>query len=155
MLKIGDTAPSFETPNQEGKRVKLSDFSGKKVLLYFYPKDDTPGCTKQACAFRDAFNIFSEKNCVILGVSRDTETKHRKFSEKYNLPFTLLSDTSGQLTEAYGVWVEKKLYGRTYMGIERTTFLIDEAGKIARIWPKVKVATHIDTVLADLDTALP
>lgn len=155
MLKIGDTAPRFEAPNQNGDIVKLSDFTGKRVLLYFYPKDDTPGCTKQACAFRDAFNVLTEKNCVILGVSRDTEAKHKKFSEKYNLPFTLLSDTAGHLTESYGVWVEKKLYGRTYMGIERTTFLIDEGGKIARIWPKVKVATHIHTVFTTLDTALP
>ncbi len=151
MLKIGDLAPFFEGENQNGDVKKLTDFSGKKVLLYFYPKDDTPGCTKEACAFRDSFGAFEKQDVIVLGVSRDPVAKHKKFSQKYELPFDLIADESGAITESYGVWVEKSMYGRKYMGIERSTFLIDEQGKIAQKWPKVKVSNHVDEVLKALE----
>ena len=150
MLNIGESAPLFEAKNQEGALIKLSDFKGQKVVLYFYPKDATPGCTKEACAFRDSFNDFKEQKVKILGVSRDSVARHKSFCEKYNLPFDLISDSTGEITENYHVWVEKSLYGKKYMGIERSTFLIDEEGIILAIWPKVKVAFHIPEVLEKL-----
>ncbi len=149
MVTIGERAPEFTLPADDGRKLSLSDFRGKKVVLYFYPKDDTPGCTKEACSFRDNLARVSSKGAAVLGVSRDNTTSHVKFKDKYHLNFPLLSD-DGRVTEAYGVWKKKNLYGREYFGIERTTFLIDETGKIAKIWPKVKVEGHTDEVLAAL-----
>lgn len=147
MLKEGDKAPDFTAKNQDGGEVKLSDFKGEKVVLYFYPKDDTPGCTKQACSLRDGFPKLKENNITVLGVSTDDEKSHRKFIEKYDLPFTLLADTDKEIVNKYGVYGEKNMYGRKYMGTNRTTFLIDEDGKIAKIMKKVKVSEHADEVL--------
>ncbi len=147
MLKEGDEAPDFTTKNQNGEDVKLADLRGKRVVLYFYPKDDTPGCTKEACSLRDSFDIFEEKGIKIFGVSTDSEKSHQKFISKYSLPFNLLADTEKELVNAYGVWGEKMNYGKKYMGINRTTFLIDEDGKIAKIFKKVKVDEHADEVL--------
>jgi peroxiredoxin Q/BCP len=148
MLKEGDKAPAFKSVNQDGKAVKLSDFKGKRLALYFYPKDDTPGCTKEACSFRDADAVYREKGITVLGVSIDDEKKHQKFISKYQLPFDLLADTDKSIVEAYGVWGEKSMYGKKYMGIFRKTFLIDEKGKIVKIFDKVDVAKHADEVLA-------
>jgi thioredoxin-dependent peroxiredoxin len=134
----------------DGRKVSLKDFRGKKVVLYFYPKDDTTGCTAEACSFRDNLARVTTKGAVVLGVSRDDNASHRKFKDKYDLNFPLLSDDSGKVTETYGVWQTKSMYGREYKGIVRTTFLIDEKGKIAKIWPKVKVEGHADEVLAAL-----
>ncbi|MFA5896862.1 MAG: thioredoxin-dependent thiol peroxidase [Thermoplasmata archaeon] len=150
MVKVGEAAPDFRLSADDGSRVSLQDFRGKKVVLYFYPKDDTPGCTKEACSFRDNLARVTTKGAVVLGVSRDDEDSHVKFKGKYHLNFPLLSDDSGKVTEAYGVWKKKNLYGREFMGIERTTFLIDERGNVAKIWPKVKVEGHTDEVLAAL-----
>ena len=150
MVEVGQVATGFTLPADDGSRVSLQDFRGKKVVLYFYPKDDTPGCTKEACSFRDNLARVTTKGAVVLGVSRDDEDSHVKFKEKYRLNFPLLSDADGRVTEAYGVWQEKNLYGRKSMGIVRTTFLIDEKGRIAKIWPKVKVEGHTDEVLAAL-----
>src|SRR5947209_14672024 len=150
MLTEGDRAPDFTLPADDGRKVSLKDFRGKKVVLYFYPKDDTPGCTKEACSFRDNLGRVTSKGAVVLGVSRDDAASHGKFRDKYHLNFPLLSDDEGKVTEAYGVWKKKNLYGREHFGIERTTFLIDEDGKIARIWPKVHVEGHTDEVLAAL-----
>jgi peroxiredoxin Q/BCP len=147
MLNEGDKAPDFSAKNQNGENVKLSDFSGKRVVLYFYPKDDTPGCTKQACNLRDSFDAFEEKGIKIFGVSIDDENSHRKFISKYQLPFDLLTDTEKEIVNLYGVYGEKTNYGKKYMGVNRTTFLIDEAGKIAKIFKKVKVEEHADEVL--------
>jgi len=148
-IKEGNKAPDFTALDQNGKKVKLSSFKGKKnVVLYFYPKDMTPGCTTQACDFRDQQKQF--KNTVILGVSIDSQERHQKFIEKYDLPFTLLADTDKKVVEKYGVWQEKKLYGKTFMGIVRTTFLIDKTGTVRKIFPKVKVKTHIEDVLSAL-----
>lgn len=142
MLEVGDKAPAFSVLADNGEKVSLKDFKGQPVVLYFYPKDDTPGCTQEGCDLRDAFPRFKKAKAVILGVSKDTVEKHKKFKAKYGFPFLLLSDDEGKMCEAYGVWKEKSLYGRKYMGIERTTFVIDEAGKIAKIFPKVKVTGH-------------
>ena len=147
MLKEGDKAPDFTAKNQDGETVKLKDLQGKRVVLYFYPKDDTPGCTKEACSFRDADDIFAEKGIKVLGVSIDDEKSHQKFISKYQLPFDLLADTDKEIVEKYGVWGEKSMYGRKYMGTLRKTFLIDEQGKIVKIFDKVKVAEHADEVL--------
>lgn len=147
MLKEGDIAPDFTAKNQDGSDVKLSDFKGKKVVLYFYPKDDTPGCTKEACSFRDSFYLFEQRGIKILGVSNDDEKKHQKFISKYDLPFDLLADTDKEIVNKYGVYGEKSMYGKKYMGIHRKTFLIDENGKIAKIFDKVKVSEHADEVL--------
>lgn len=147
MLNEGDIAPDFTTKDQNGNDVKLSDFKGKRVVLYFYPKDDTPGCTKEACSLRDSFDVFEEKGIKILGVSTDNEKSHQKFITKYNLPFDLLADTEKEIVETYGVWGEKNMYGKKYFGINRTTFLIDEEGKIVKIFKKVKVDEHADEVL--------
>lgn len=149
MLEIGDKAPDFtaetDTP---GETISLKDFRGKKVVLYFYPKDDTTGCTKEACDFRDNFARLKRKGAIVLGVSPDAVKSHAKFKGKYDLPFTLVSDPDKKICQLYGVWKEKSMYGRTYMGVERSTFLIDEQGKIAAIWRKVKVAGHVEEVMA-------
>ena len=147
MPKEGTTAPAFKTTDQNGESVSLKDLRGQKVVLYFYPKDDTPGCTKEACSFRDAYSKFKKQKITVLGVSPDKETAHKKFETKYQLPFTLLADTDHSIAEAYGVWGEKKFMGRTYMGVHRTTFLIDEKGKIKKIFEKVKPEDHASEVL--------
>lgn len=147
MLNEGSTAPAFKTKDANGDTVSLKDLRGQKVVLYFYPKDDTPGCTKEACSFRDAFSQFKKKGIAVLGVSPDSEATHKKFVTKYKLPFTLLADTARSIAEAYGVWGEKKFMGRTYMGVHRTTFLIDEKGKIKKIFEKVKPEDHASEVL--------
>ncbi len=146
-LDVGDKAPDFTMPTDSAGSVTLSKLKGKKVILYFYPKDDTSGCTAEACQFRDMFPRFKKSDAVVIGVSRDSVAKHDKFKKKYELPFTLGSDEDGKVTEAYGVWVEKSMYGRKYMGIERATFLIDEKGKIQQVWHKVKVPSHGDEVM--------
>jgi peroxiredoxin Q/BCP len=148
MPKAGDKAPGFSLPDQAGKIHKLTDYSGKKVVLYFYPKDDTPGCTKEACSFRDSFEAFKKAGIVVLGVSVDDTASHTKFVKKYNLPFTLLADTDKKTVEAYGVWGEKSMYGKKFMGTNRTTFLIDEKGNIVRVFDKVKPDEHAKEVLA-------
>ena len=140
-------APAFTLADKDGNTVSLSEFLGKKVVLYFYPKDNTPGCTRQACAFAAAYGEFAEKNAVVVGISKDSVSSHLKFAEKYHLPFVLLSDPDLQAIRAYGVWQEKKLYGKTSMGVVRTTFLIDEQGKILKIMPKVKPDTNAADVL--------
>ena len=150
MLQEGTQAPAFTLADKDGKRVSLSDFLGKKVVLYFYPKDNTPGCTRQACAFAAAYGEFEQKNAVVIGISKDSVSSHEKFAEKYNLPFILLSDPELQAIQAYGVWQEKKLYGKTSMGVVRTTFLIDEQGKIMKVMPKVKPDTNAAEVLGIL-----
>ncbi|GGH66436.1 thioredoxin-dependent thiol peroxidase [Phaeocystidibacter marisrubri] len=137
-LKVGDTAPDFSGIDQSGKEIKLSDYKGKKVVLYFYPKDDTPGCTAEACSFRDEYTQLQERGFEIIGVSADTEKKHAKFAEKYNLPFPLIADTEKEVIKAYGVWGLKKFMGREYDGIHRETFVIDENGKIEQVIHKVK-----------------
>jgi len=146
-LSIGDKAPDFTMPTDGAGTVSLSALKGKKVILYFYPKDDTPGCTKEACGFRDALPDFSGAGAVVIGVSKDTVGKHDKFKAKYELPFTLAADVDGTVTEAYECWVEKSLYGKKYMGIDRATFLIDGQGVLQGIWHKVKVDGHVDAVL--------
>jgi thioredoxin-dependent peroxiredoxin len=147
MTKEGTAAPVFTTKNAEGDTVRLKDFRGQKVVLYFYPKDDTPGCTKEACSFRDAFSEFKKRGIKVLGVSPDNEASHRKFAEKYELPFTLLTDTDHAIADAYSVYGQKKFMGRTYMGVNRTTFLIDENGKIKKVFAKVKPDEHAREVL--------
>ena len=150
MVKENESAPEFTLENQDGESVSLSDFRGRKVVLYFYPKDDTSGCTTQACELRDSVETFDARGAVILGVSPDPVKSHRKFADKYELPFTLLADVDHEVAEAYGVWKEKSMYGRKYWGNERTTFVIDEKGRIAKVLPKVKPAEHVDQVLASL-----
>ena len=147
MVEAGMQAPAFMLADKNGKQVSLSDFLGKKVVLYFYPKDNTPGCTRQACAFAAAYSKFEKKNAVVIGISKDSVSSHEKFAEKYNLPFILLSDPELQAMQAYGVWQEKKLYGKTSMGVVRTTFIIDEQGKIMKVMPKVKPDTNATEVL--------
>ncbi len=147
MPEVGEKAPAFTLEDQSGKTVKLSDFKGRKVVLYFYPKDDTPGCTREACAFRDEHSALQKAGAVVLGISPDSEASHAKFAGKYKLPFPLLADTGHAVSEKYGAWGEKSLYGRKFMGITRSTFLIDGSGKIARVWPRVKVDGHVDAVL--------
>lgn len=142
MLEIGIKAPDFTLPDQDGNMVSLSDFTGKKVVLYFYSKDNTPGCTKQACGFGELYPQFEEKGAVVLGVSKDTSASHKKFAQKYELPFTLLSDTSLEVLEAYDVWKEKTMYGKKVMGVVRTTYLIDENGTIVKALGKVKAADN-------------
>ena len=146
-LNVGDRAPDFTLPADGGGTLSLKELAGLNVVLYFYPKDDTPGCTAEACAFRDASPLFTSADTAIVGISRDSVPRHEKFKAKHSLPFALLSDTDGAVTEAYGVWVEKTLYGRTSMGIERATFLIDRDGVISHIWRKVRVPGHVEAVL--------
>jgi peroxiredoxin Q/BCP len=146
-LKVGSKAPDFTVLNDAGEKVKLSSFKGQNVVLYFYPKADTPGCTKEACGFRDAFPNLGAANALVLGVSPDPVKAVAKFKAKYNLPFALLADEDHAVAEKYGVWVEKSMYGKTYMGVERTTFVINGDGKIAKIFPKVKVDGHTQEVL--------
>jgi thioredoxin-dependent peroxiredoxin len=148
--KEGAKAPDFTLSTDSGEKLKLSSLEGKNVILYFYPKADTPGCTKEACAFRDTFPAFGKADAVVLGVSPDKVPAVAKFKTKYSLPFTLLADEDHKVSEKYGVWVEKSMYGRTYMGVERTTFLIGKDGKIARIFPKVKVEGHAAEVIEAL-----
>jgi peroxiredoxin Q/BCP len=149
-LKVGDTAPDFSMPTDDGSSIWLSALRGKKVVLYFYPKDDTPGCTVEACSFRDNLPDFKGVNAEIIGVSRDDSASHQRFRDKFGLNFTLASDTTGKVTEDYGVWVEKNMYGNVRMGIQRATFIIDEKGKIAHIFPKVSPEGHTAEVLAAL-----
>lgn len=150
MLNIGDKAPEFTLKDKDGKTVSLSDFAGKKVVLYFYPKDNTPGCTRQACAFAGLYGEFQEKGVEVIGISRDSVASHSRFAEKHALPFILLSDPELTAIQAYGVWQEKKLYGKTTMGVVRTTFLIDEQGRIQTVMPKVKPDTNAAEILAQL-----
>jgi thioredoxin-dependent peroxiredoxin len=147
MIKEGTTAPAFKTTDADGETISLKELKGQKVVLYFYPKDDTPGCTKEACSFRDAWAKFKKRGIKVLGVSPDSEASHKKFETKYNLPFTLLADKDHAIADAYGVWGEKKFMGRTYMGVLRTTFLIDEKGKIKKVFEKVKPEDHANEVL--------
>lgn len=147
MPLVGETAPDFELPDATGTPHRLSELRGKVVVLYFYPKDMTPGCTQQACDFRDRHADLDAAGAVVLGVSPDSSKSHVKFAGKYELPFTLLADEGSVVATLYGVWKEKSMYGRTFMGVERSTFLIDTKGQIARVWPKVKVAGHGDEVL--------
>ena len=145
-LKEGMKAPTFEGIDQTGKIVKLTDFTGKKVVLYFYPKDNTPGCTAEACNLRDNYNAFLKKNFAVVGVSMDSEKSHKNFAQKYSLPFPLIADTSKKILNDYGVWKEKSLYGKTFMGIVRTTFIIDEKGIIEKIISKVDTGKHSDQI---------
>jgi len=149
-LQAGDKAPSFKLKNQNNKLISLSELKGKPVVLYFYPKDDTSGCTKEACNFRDEFPKFGKMKAEIIGISAGGGESHKKFAEKYKLPFNLLSDEKKEVIEKYGVWQEKSMYGRKYMGIVRSTFIIDEKGKISKIFPKVKVNEHNKEVMEAL-----
>ena len=147
-LAVGDKAPDFTIATDGGGTFCLSEMMGQNVIIYFYPKDDTPGCTKEACEFRDSLPDFSKSSSKIIGISKDTVAKHDKFKSKYELPFTLGADVEGAVCEAYGTWVEKSMYGRQYMGIERATFLVDREGVVQGIWRKVKVKGHVEEVLA-------
>ena len=150
MLEVGTKAPEFTLPDKDGNPVSLTDFAGKKVVLYFYPKDNTPGCTRQACAFAGAYEEFKKINVVVIGVSKDSAASHQKFAEKHGLPFILLSDPELTAIQAYGVWQEKKLYGKVSMGVVRSTFVIDEDGVIEKVMPKVKPDTNATEILAYL-----
>lgn len=150
MVEEGKKAPAVTLKNQDGKKISLNDFKGKNIVLYFYPKDNTSGCTKEACNFRDEFPDFKKLKAVIIGVSPDSVESHKKFAEKYDLPFTLLSDEKKKVLEKYGVWKEKSMYGRKYMGVERSTFIIDKAGKVQKIFRKVKVNDHNKEVMEAL-----
>ena len=150
MLKAGDKAPEFKLKADNGETISLKDLKGKKVVLYFYPKDMTSGCTVEACDFRDSIKKFEKKNAVVIGVSPDDTKSHQKFKTKHDLPFTLLSDETHKALEDYGVWQEKSMYGRKYMGVVRTTFLIDEKGRIEKVWEKVKVDGHAEEALVSI-----
>ena len=151
MLTIGTKAPDFTLPDKDGNPVRLADYLGKKVVLYFYPKDNTPGCTRQACAFAAAYDGFRQRDVAVIGVSKDSVASHLKFAQKHDLPFILLADPELQAIQAYGVWQEKKLYGKVSMGVVRTTFIIDEHGNIEKVMPKVKPDTNAAEILAYLD----
>ena len=151
MLEIGMKAPDFTLQDKDGRAVSLSDFLGKRVVLYFYPKDNTPGCTRQACAFAGAYSEFQNRGVEVIGISRDSVASHVKFAEKYSLPFILLSDPERKAIEPYGVWQEKKLYGKLSFGIVRTTFIIDEEGKVAHVMKKVKPDTNAEEILAKIE----
>lgn len=150
MLKEGVTAPSFSLKDQNGKVHSLKDYKGKKIVLYFYPRDNTPGCTKQACAFRDSFTDYKKQDIVILGISSDSEQSHKKFIEKHNLPFDLLVDEKHDVLEKYGAWTKKTLYGKIFMGIQRITYIVDENGKILKTYPKVKPEENAKQILQDI-----
>lgn len=150
MLEVGTKAPEFTLPDKDGHSVSLTDFVGKKVVLYFYPKDNTPGCTRQACAFAGAYEEFKKINVVVIGVSKDSTASHQKFAEKHSLPFILLSDPGLVAIQAYGVWQEKKLYGKVSMGVVRSTFIIDEKGMVEKVMPKVKPDTNAQEILSYL-----
>lgn len=150
MLEIGQKAPEFTLPDKDGNNVSLSDFLGKKVVLYFYPKDNTPGCTRQACAFAGLYDQFLKKNVQVIGISKDSVASHVKFAQKYDLPFILLSDPELTAIQAYGVWQEKKLYGKVSMGVVRTTFIIDENGNVEKVMKKVKPDTNAAEILAEI-----
>ena len=153
MLQAGTKAPDFTLLDKDGQTVRLSDFAGKKVVLYFYPRDNTPGCTRQACAFARNYEGFKRKDVAVIGISKDSVASHLKFAQKYELPFVLLSDPDHQVIEAYGAWQEKKLYGKVTMGVVRTTYLIDADGVIEKVMPKVKPDTNADEILAYLETS--
>lgn len=150
MLEVGSVAPEFTLADRDGNKVSLSDFRGQKVVLYFYPKDNTPGCTRQACAFAHVYEGFKSKDVAVIGISRDSVASHAKFAEKYSLPFTILSDPELVAIKAYGVWQEKKLYGKVTFGVVRTTFIIDENGYIEKVMKKVKPDTNAEEILAEL-----
>ena len=150
MLKTGDAAPEFVLPDADGKTVSLKDFRGRKIVLYFYPKDNTPGCTRQACAFAENYTAFKSRDIAVIGISKDSVASHRKFADKYDLPFILLSDPELAAIQAYGVWQEKKLYGKVSMGVVRTTFIINENGIIEKVMPKVKPDTNASEILSQL-----
>lgn len=150
MLNIGDKAPDFTLISKDGQNVSLSDYLGKKIVLYFYPKDNTPGCTRQACGFAALYKEFEKRDIVVIGISKDSVSSHQKFADKYNLPFILLSDPERVAIEAYGVWQEKKLYGKPSMGVVRTTFIIDEQGNVQRIMNKVKPDTNAMEILSEI-----
>lgn len=150
MLKIAEAAPDFTLHDADGKSVSLKDFRGRKVVLYFYPKDNTPGCTRQACAFAENYSEFTRRNIAVIGISKDSVASHRKFADKYNLPFILLADPELEAIQAYGVWQKKTLYGKVSMGVVRTTFIIDENGMIEKIMPKVKPDTNAGDILAQM-----
>jgi peroxiredoxin Q/BCP len=150
MLEVGSKAPQFTLQSQDGEKISLKDFLGKKVILYFYPKDDTPGCTKEACSFTDQYSKIKKQGAVVLGISADSVESHKKFQKKYNLGIDLLSDPDKEVINKYGVWKEKNMYGKKTMGIERTTFLIDEKGNIAKIFPRVRVEGHTEAILQEL-----
>ena len=150
MLETGMKAPDFSLPDKDGNTVRLSDFQGKKVVLYFYPKDNTPGCTRQACAFAASYKQFKAQDATVIGISKDSVASHQKFAQKYDLPFILLSDPELQAIQAYGVWQEKKLYGKVSMGVVRTTYIINEQGIIEKVMPKVKPDTNAADILAYL-----
>jgi len=152
MVEVGKKAPAFTLPDKDGNKISLKDFLGKKVVLYFYPKDMTSGCTAEACDFRDAYADFEQLDAVIIGISKDSGKSHQKFINKHDLPFILLSDENTKVNQKYGVWKEKSMYGRKYFGTVRTTFIIDEKGKIAKIFPKVKVKNHVNEVKEFLGT---
>ncbi|MBN1301675.1 MAG: thioredoxin-dependent thiol peroxidase [Melioribacteraceae bacterium] len=150
-VAIGKKAPAFKLPDADGNAVDIKDYNGKKIILYFYPKDMTSGCTQEACDFQEAFPKFDKIKAVVLGISKDSVQSHKKFAEKFGLKFRLLSDEKSDVCERYGVWKEKSMYGRKYMGIERTTFIIDEDGKIQKIFPRVKVKGHVEEILKELE----
>ncbi|WP_102267174.1 thioredoxin-dependent thiol peroxidase [Massilicoli timonensis] len=148
MLQVHTPAPDFTLPDASGKQISLHDFKGKKVVVYFYPKDNTPGCTKQACAFKDAYSAFQQADVIVIGISKDSQRSHQNFIQKYELPFLLLSDPQLEAIQAYDVWQEKKLYGKTYMGVVRATYIIDEDGMIAHVFEKADPTTNAQDVLA-------
>ena len=150
LLKVGQKAPAFSVCDESGELISSKDLKGKTLVIYFYPKDHTPGCTQESCDFRDSMDRIKKAGALVFGVSRDSVSSHLKFKTKLELPFSLLADEEGKMCEAFGVWKEKSMYGRKYMGIERSTFIIDQAGKIARIYPKVSVTGHVDQVIEDL-----
>ena len=147
MINVGDAAPDFDLPTGDGRTLRLSSLKGKKIILYFYPKDDTPGCTKEACAFEENLSLLKRKGVTVIGVSADNPDSHAKFADKFSLTFPLLSDTRKEVLKAYGVWKKKSMYGRAFMGIERTTLVIDERGFISHIFPKVRVEGHVKEIL--------
>lgn len=150
MLKEGDKAPNFSLKDQNGKTHQLSDYAGKKLVIYFYPKDSTPGCTKEACAFRDIYEDYTRNNIKVLGISKDTEQSHKNFIEKHKLPFDLLIDEKRDVLDTYGAWTKKSLYGKIFMGIQRITYVIDEKGYVLKVYPKVKPEEHAQQILRDI-----